>query len=124
MIGIHLLADFYGVSADRLCDQVVLGECLLLAAARCHLTPLSAPVLHPFPGGGVTGFVPLAESHIALHTYPEHGFMALDIFSCGRGDIGEALEVFRMALAPESVQSSRMVRGDSVLVSVTEVADG
>jgi S-adenosylmethionine decarboxylase len=114
MIGKHLLADFYGVEAARLDDGDLLRRCMLAAASRCALTPVAPPVLHRFEGGGVTAFLLLAESHIALHTYPERGFLALDIFSCGRGDPGEALEVFRTALAPERVEATTEERGKEV----------
>ena len=114
MIGTHLLADFYGVAAERLNDTDLLRASLQNAARRCCLTPLGSPILHPFEGGGITGFILLAESHIALHTYPEHGFMALDIFSCGAAQPQEALEVFRAALCPQRVQVTLARRGDGV----------
>ncbi|MDF2441595.1 MAG: S-adenosylmethionine decarboxylase, partial [Abditibacteriota bacterium] len=100
-----MLADFYGVEAALLCDQSTLVACLLGAAQRCHLTPVDDARVHPFPGGGLTAFVMLSESHIAIHTYPEHGYLALDIFSCGAGDVQDALEVFRGALNPARVHT-------------------
>lgn len=100
MIGRHLLADLYGVTAERLDDVELLRRCLEAAARECGLTPVAPAVLHRFPGGGVTGFLMLAESHIALHTYPEHGYIALDIFSCGAADPRQALAVCRDLLHP------------------------
>ena len=111
MIGTHLLADLHGVSPERLNDAALLADCLLGAARECRLTPLGAPVMYGFPGGGVTGFLLLAESHIALHTYPERGFMALDVFSCGRGDPLAALAVLRAALAPQRERVQLTERG-------------
>src|SRR5215216_6722794 len=111
MIGRHLLADLYGVAADRLNDAALLADCLRTAARRCGLTELAAPVMHCFDGGGVTGLLLLAESHIALHTYPEYGYLALDIFSCGEADPQTALVVFRAALSPEREQATAVVRG-------------
>ena len=115
MIGTHLLADFYGIAAERLNDVNLLRACLQDAACCCRLTPLKPPMLHPFEGGGITRFMLLAESHIALHTYPEHRFMALDIFSCGTAQPQDALEVFREALLPQRVQVTTSKRGDEVL---------
>jgi S-adenosylmethionine decarboxylase len=111
MVGNHLLADFYGVAPERLDDADLLMGCLVMAACRCGLTPLEEPVVHRFDGGGVTGFILLAESHIAVHTYPERGFIALDIFSCGDADPHAALEVFRAALRPQQEQVTAIVRG-------------
>jgi S-adenosylmethionine decarboxylase len=114
MIGVHLLADFYGVELALLCEQSTLSDCLLAAAQVCRLTPLGEPRMHIFPGGGMTGFLMLSESHIAIHTYPEHGYLALDIFSCGDGDIRHALEVFRHALEPQRVHTNMVNRGEDV----------
>ena len=114
VIGTHLLADFYGVSVEKLNDTELLRACFGDAACHCRLTPLQPPVMHPFAGGGVTGFILLAESHIALHTYPEHGYMALDIFSCGAAQPQDALEVFRVALLPRCARVSMAQRGNEV----------
>lgn len=106
-----MLADFYGVSPALLCDGSTLVACLLDAARRCHLTPVDEARVHPFPGGGLTAFIMLSESHIAIHTYPEHGYLALDIFSCGAGDVNDALKVFRVALKPSRVHAQTVARG-------------
>lgn len=111
-VGHHLLVDLHGVDASLLDDASLLAACLDAAAARCRMTALGPPVMHAFPGGGVTGFILLAESHIALHTYPERGFMALDIFSCGPVDPAEALAIFRQALAPERERVTSAARGE------------
>ena len=111
MIGRHLMADFYGVAAGPHCDSELLSRCLLDAAGQVGLTPVAEPVVHVFPGGGLTAFLLLAESHIALHTYPERGFLALDLFTCGSGDPHAALEVFREALQPESMSLTTTRRG-------------
>jgi S-adenosylmethionine decarboxylase len=112
MVGSHLLVDLHGVPPERLNDAALLAVCLETAAARCRMTALAPPVMHCFPGGGVTGFILLAESHIALHTYPERGFMALDVFSCGPVDPVEALAVFREALAPVRERVTCAARGE------------
>jgi S-adenosylmethionine decarboxylase len=114
MIGQHLLADLHDVAADRLVDAELLAACLVEAAARGGLTPLGPPVLHRFEGGGLTGYLLLSESHIALHTYPEHGYAALDIFSCGASDPRAALEVFRDALGAARERLTAVPRGEAI----------
>ena len=111
MIGRHLLADLYDVAAGRLADADLLAACLQEAAHRCRLTPLRSPVLHRFAGGGITGYLLLSESHIALHTYPEHAYLALDVFSCGASDPADAVEVFRQALEPTEIRATVKPRG-------------
>jgi S-adenosylmethionine decarboxylase len=100
MIGQHMFADLYDVAADRLIDGALLTDCLGEAARRGGMNPIGPPVLHCFDGGGLTGYLLLSESHIAFHTYPEHRYIALDIFSCGRADSRAALSVFLAALEP------------------------
>ena len=114
MIGIHLLIDLYGIRPERLNDCALLADCLSESADACGLTPLSSPQLHAFEGGGVTGVILLSESHIALHTYPEHGFIAIDLFSCGPGDPERALAVFRDRLTPASETVTRASRGTEI----------
>jgi S-adenosylmethionine decarboxylase len=51
--------------------------------AELSLRPLGPPVWHRFPGpGGITGFLLLTESHVAVHTFPERGFAAFDLYCC------------------------------------------
>ena len=111
IIGNHMLADLYGVDADRLDDSGLLAACLLEGAEACGLTTLGPPRMHCFEGGGVTGFLLLAESHIALHTYPEHGYIAVDIFSCGPSDPVDALDLFRTRLRPAKEHITTVARG-------------
>ncbi len=114
MIGRHLLIDFHEVSAERLDDGELLSHLLAEAARLGGLTPLGPPVLHRFEGGGLTGYLLLSESHIAVHTYPELGFAALDIFACGAGDPGAALDVFRTGLTPRRERVTTATRGEGL----------
>jgi len=111
MLGRHVLADFFGVAGARLDDAEQLAACLEAAARRCGLTAVAPPLLHRFAGGGVTGVILLAESHISVHTFPEYGYAAVDIFSCGDSDPQQALNVFRVALAPQREQVMTASRG-------------
>lgn len=80
--GQHLVAD---LAATRGLDDPALIEAVLreaAAAAGAHVLDVR---LHRFPenGMGVTGVALLAESHISIHTWPEHGLAAIDVFVCG-----------------------------------------
>jgi S-adenosylmethionine decarboxylase len=115
-VGQHLLADLYGVSAQRLNDCTLLTRCLTMAADCAGLKALAAPVLHAFDGGGVTGFLLLAESHIAFHTYPELGYIAVDIFSCGAVAPAVAIDIFVEALQPLEKNYRVLSRGSELAV--------
>ena len=108
---------------ERLGSQLPLARALTDAACAAEMTPLSAPVLHRFPpreghpAGGLTGFLPLAESHIAFHTYPEYGYLAADIFTCGDDPRApdRAVAVLEGALAPGRMTVRRFDRGEGVV---------
>jgi S-adenosylmethionine decarboxylase len=111
-VGIHVLLDGYELLPERLTDAHGLAEALLAAAQAAEMTPLSEPVLHVFPGGGVTAFLPLAESHLALHTYPERGYIAADCFTCGLPDGADrAVSVLCKALGAGRFEIRKLERG-------------
>lgn len=108
--GRHLLADLHGCSG--LDDAARIEQALRAAADAAGATLLDVH-LHRFgPGQGVTGVALLAESHISIHSWPEHGYAALDVFLCGRRhDIEAALAVMVAALVPASVSRRMVERG-------------
>lgn len=83
-IGTHVVSDLSGIDS-----QVLMDESRLMGTLKEALEAQSFTILgeqsHKFPGeeSGVTGFYILSESHAAFHSYPEYGYIALDIFSCG-----------------------------------------
>ena len=109
--GRHLLADFHGVAAGRLGDAVAIEALLRAAADAAGATPVAGH-FHPFgPGLGVTGVLLLKESHISIHTWPEHGFAAVDVFMCGVARPDKAVEAISAALAAGSVALREIARG-------------
>jgi S-adenosylmethionine decarboxylase len=108
--GSHLLADLSGIHAGRLsdCDEL---EALLRSAAAAAGARVLHSHFHGFGDGmGVTGVVLLAESHISIHTWPEDGFAAVDIFMCGASQPQTALDVIRTALDPQRCQLNTVRR--------------
>lgn len=109
--GSHLLADFYGVAPDKLTD-VERIDSLLRAAAHEAGARILHSHFHSFGEAmGVTGVVLLAESHISIHTWPECGFAAADIFMCGQARPQLALSVIEHALQPQSRIVQTIARG-------------
>lgn len=103
-LGTHLLADLSGIVPERLRDCAAL-ESLLRAAASAAGAQVLHGHFHSFgPGQGVTGVLLLAESHISLHTWPEVGFAAVDIFMCGAAQPQRALDVIKDALQAAQCQ--------------------
>ncbi len=111
-VGIHVLLDGYEIASERLTDVALLTQALTEAALAAEMTPLSEPVVHLFPGGGLTAFLPLAESHLALHTYPERGYIAADCFTCGLPDGADrAVSVLCAALGEGRFEIRKLERG-------------
>ena len=113
--GIHLLADFYGVDAARLLSSGDIDARLRAGAAAAGATILHSH-FHSFGDAmGVTGVVLLAESHISIHTWPEFGFAAADIFMCGDAEPTLALDVIAHALGPASSIVQTIARGGAAI---------
>ena len=107
--GTHLLVELWG--AKNL-DDVAVSEHALREAAMAAGATILHVHLHRFsPNGGLSGVVVLAESHISIHTWPERGYAALDLFMCGAADPYKAVPVLREAFAPGNVQMSEQKRG-------------
>jgi S-adenosylmethionine decarboxylase len=106
--GMHLLVDLW--EAERLTDPDFIDAALREAALTAGATILHSH-FHHFTGGGVSGVVVLAESHISIHTWPERNFAAVDIFMCGACDPYLSLPVLRQAFSPARVEVGEQRRG-------------
>ncbi len=119
--GQHLIADLHGCAG---LDDVARIERALRAAAVVGGATIIEFRLHHFgPGQGVTGVALLAESHISIHTWPEHGYAALDFFLCGaRHDLDAALAAVVVELTPEQIETQTIKRGYGALAPVAPLA--
>ncbi len=83
MDGIHLLGEWYGCPAHtpEFTRAQALRAACLKATEEAGLTVVGES-FHQFEPQGVTGTVLLAESHLAIHTWPEHGFVTVDVYVC------------------------------------------
>ena len=107
--GRHLLIEFYG--AKHLDNPAAIELALKTAAGEAGATCLAGN-FHKFtPNGGVTGVLLLAESHISIHTWPEHSYAAIDVFMCGSCDPHAALPALRRAFEPHRSEVGEHRRG-------------
>ena len=107
--GTHLLIELW--SARNLGDMTLTDQVLRDAATAAGATLLHIHLHHFGPSAGLSGVAVLAESHISIHTWPERGYAALDIFMCGACDPYKAIPVLRRAYEPGVVQLSEQKRG-------------
>ena len=82
MVGKHCILELYDCEPIRLNDEAFLRTTLTTAAKEAGATLLNL-ITHRFEPQGVTGLALLAESHISIHTWPETGYAAVDVFTCG-----------------------------------------
>jgi S-adenosylmethionine decarboxylase len=80
--GYHLMMEFYGCDSEKINSRKFLHQAVKTAVKQVGLTNLGSR-FYQFDPQGVTGFTLLAQSHISLHTWPEYGYLVLDIFTCG-----------------------------------------
>jgi S-adenosylmethionine decarboxylase len=107
--GMHLLVDLWG--GEKLDDLDHTERALTDAVRAAGATLLHTHLHHFSPNGGISGVLVLAESHISIHTWPERGYAALDIFMCGDADPYRAIPVLRAAFRPATVTLSENKRG-------------
>ncbi|MCB1326378.1 MAG: adenosylmethionine decarboxylase [Spirochaetales bacterium] len=105
--GKHLIADFW--EASGLDDMDLVDNALRSAVQASGATLLHIHLHHFSPYGGISGVAVLAESHISVHTWPENGFAAFDVFMCGDAEPELAIPVLRDAFRParEDIQVYR-----------------
>jgi S-adenosylmethionine decarboxylase len=110
--GTHLLVDLYG--ARRLDDpehiEATLRRCAQAAGAELTHVHLRSVA----PGGGVSGVAMLSESHISVHSWPQKGYAALDVFMSGDARPYLAIEVLRQAFEAREVAVREHARGEDV----------
>jgi S-adenosylmethionine decarboxylase len=111
-LGNHLLVELYNCDSDKLNDlkrvEWVLGEAVRISGA----TALKAS-FHQFEPQGVSGVIIIAESHFTIHTWPEYGYAALDIFTCGESiDSQKALDYIEKELDVKTLSVTEMKRGN------------
>lgn len=107
--GTHLLIDLWG--ASRLDDIELVEDALRRSAIDAGATILHCHLHHFQPNGGISGVLVLAESHISIHSWPERGYAALDVFMCGDCDPYKAIPILKAAFSPDFVTVAENKRG-------------
>jgi len=108
--GLHLLIEYHGCCPQTLNDVVAI-EALLLNAARAAGATVVTSTFHRFAQNGVSGVVVVQESHLSIHTWPEHGYAAVDIYTCGACVPEQAHLVIRDGVAAQQTEQLTVRRG-------------
>ena len=106
--GVHLIIDLHEAKG---LDDIDLVEATLrrcVSAARATLLHIH---VHHFKPNGISGVAVLAESHISIHTWPDAGYAALDVFMCGKASPDACIPVLREAFSASRVEVNEILRG-------------
>ena len=110
-LGTHLLLELGKCDEALLDDIEYIQDAMLSAAAEAGAT-IVGKSFHKFDPRGVTGIVAISESHLCIHTWPEHSYAAADIFTCGKGFNPEkAADLIIKRLGCSSPTIKRLSRG-------------
>jgi S-adenosylmethionine decarboxylase len=110
--GTHLIVDLWG--AERIDDLGYVEDTLRQCVDAAKATLLHIHLHHFTPNDGISGVAVLAESHISIHSWPESGYAALDIFMCGAAEPHCAIEVLRERFRPSQVVVEEYRRGSGL----------
>ncbi len=109
--GRHILVEYSECGCTYLDDEEAIRDLMLEAASRTGATIVGS-IFHRFSPQGVTGVVVIAESHLAIHTWPEFGYASVDLFTCGRRvDPWIGFEYLKERLQSRKWVSKEIIRG-------------
>ncbi|MCX6789859.1 MAG: S-adenosylmethionine decarboxylase [Candidatus Gribaldobacteria bacterium] len=117
VFGKHLTIDAYGCNATTLNSMEICFQVLSKLPAKIAMRPIMTPYVIRVEGnnkkdcGGISGFVMIAESHIALHTFPAKQYLTMDVYSCSMFDEKIALKFVKEIFDYQSLEKCIIKRG-------------
>ena len=110
-LGKHVIAELYNCDPEIINNQEIVED-IMLEAVELSGATIVKPVFHKFSPHGVSGMVVVSESHFAIHTWPEYGYCAVDIFTCGDSiDNQKAFDHLKTRLKSQNISVVEMKRG-------------
>ncbi len=111
-LGFETALEFYGCDSELIDDRDYISGMLLEAAEILDLTVVNTTI-HKFAPIGVSGVVVIAESHIAIHTWPEYGYVAIDFFTCNQAyNFEKGIVYLKKALRAVAYEKKEITRGN------------
>lgn len=112
MNGSHIIAELFECDAARLNDPGWLERALEEAAVKAGAEVVGV-LVHPFSPHGTTGVALLKESHLSVHTWPEHAYAAIDAFTCGSTNPALAIASLKESFGARRIEQVTLTRGTS-----------
>lgn len=110
-LGNHFIAEFHSCDPSILDDLEQIDKIMNSAAAISGAT-IVRPFFHRFSPHGISGIIVVAESHFTIHTWPEHSYAAVDIFSCGTLKYCDALSYIKSSIKAAKYHVFKIRRGE------------
>lgn len=118
-IGFHCMLELYDCPSRLLNDEMFVKRALQ-GAVEAGWATLLHEVSHKFQPQGVTALALIAESHVAIHTWPEHGYAAADVFTCGdRANAQRACMHLIGVFEPGRHALTKIIRGAEAVEDIT-----
>ena len=105
---VHYVADFYGVENPALLDDLDYCAETILNAAKLSGWGVLNLFKHKFHPQGVSVNATLSESHCAMHTWPEKGYCAIDLYGCGDSDLAKGIDYFKKRFNPKKADIQKI----------------
>jgi spermidine synthase len=115
-LGNHILVEFMGCIPEVMNDVSVIEEAMVEAADIAGATVINS-TFHHFSPYGVSGVVVIQESHLAIHTWPEYGYAAVDLFTCGEMDAWISFDHLKKVFGAKNYSAIEMKRGSLNLLN-------
>ena len=110
-IGRHVISELWECDVNRLNDMEFIEKTFVEAALECG-AEVREVAFHKFAPQGVSGVVIISESHLTIHSFPEHGYASIDVYTCGdRIDPNIAAEYIAKALGAKITEKVEVPRG-------------
>lgn len=109
-MGRHVIAELWECNTDKLNDMKYIEEVFVEAALKSG-AEVREVAFHKFAPYGVSGVVIISESHLTIHSFPEHGYASIDVYTCGELDPNIAAQYIAEALDSKSSENVEVPRG-------------
>lgn len=107
----HYVVDFYGIADAHLLDDLEFCADTVINASLVSGCGILNVFKHKFAPQGVSVNATLSESHCAIHTWPERGYCAIDLYGCGEADLSKGVEYFKQKFNPKHSVITKLKRG-------------
>ncbi|WP_203361513.1 adenosylmethionine decarboxylase [Bacillus sp. REN10] len=109
-MGRHVISELWGCNLEKLNDMEKIEQIFVDAALKSG-AEIREVAFHKFAPQGVSGVVIISESHLTIHSFPEHGYASIDVYTCGDLDPNIAANYIAEALEAETRETIELPRG-------------